>query len=64
VSRAHNGASVNLDDLRRPFDIGYRHRPGHNVLFLKLAKTGPIVLSGDLYRYPEERTLKRLPVAD
>jgi glyoxylase-like metal-dependent hydrolase (beta-lactamase superfamily II) len=40
------------------------HTPGHNVLFLKLRKTGPVVLSGDLYHYPEERTLNRLPVAD
>ncbi len=40
------------------------HTPGHNVLFLKLQKTGPVVLSGDLYHYPEERTLNRLPVAD
>jgi N-acyl homoserine lactone hydrolase len=40
------------------------HTPGHNVLFLKLKKTGPIVLSGDLYHYPEERTLTRLPVAE
>jgi N-acyl homoserine lactone hydrolase len=40
------------------------HTPGHNVLFLKLKKTGPIVLSGDLYHYPEERRLNRLPVAD
>jgi len=40
------------------------HTPGHNVLFLKLKKTGPVVLSGDLYHYPEERTLKRLPVAE
>ena len=40
------------------------HTPGHNVLFLKLKKTGPVVLSGDLYHYPEERTLGRLPVAD
>jgi len=31
------------------------------VLFLKLKKTGPIVLSGDLYHYPEERKLKRVP---
>jgi len=38
------------------------HTPGHNVLFLKLKKTGPVVLSGDLYHYPEERTLGRLPV--
>jgi len=40
------------------------HTPGHQVLFLKLANTGPVVLSGDLYHYPEERTLNRLPVAD
>jgi N-acyl homoserine lactone hydrolase len=40
------------------------HTPGHNVLFVKLMKTGPVVLSGDLYHYPEERTLHRLPVAD
>jgi N-acyl homoserine lactone hydrolase len=37
------------------------HTPGHQVLFLKLAKTGPVVLSGDLYHYPEERRLKRVP---
>jgi N-acyl homoserine lactone hydrolase len=40
------------------------HTPGHNVLFLKLRKTGPVVLSGDLYHYPEERALNRLPVAE
>ena len=40
------------------------HTPGHNVLFLKLKKTGPVVLSGDLYHYPEERALNRLPVTD
>jgi glyoxylase-like metal-dependent hydrolase (beta-lactamase superfamily II) len=40
------------------------HTPGHQSLFLKLAKTGPIVLSGDLYHYPEERTLNRLPVSE
>ena len=34
----------------------YGHTPGHNVLYVKLAKTGPIVLSGDLYHYPEEVT--------
>jgi N-acyl homoserine lactone hydrolase len=31
------------------------------VLYVKLAKTGGVVLSGDLYHYPEERTLNRLP---
>jgi N-acyl homoserine lactone hydrolase len=37
------------------------HTPGHQVLFLKLAKTGPVVLAGDLYHYPEERTTGRVP---
>ena len=37
------------------------HTPGHQVLFVKLAKTGPILLAGDLYHYPEERTFKRFP---
>lgn len=37
------------------------HTPGHQVLFLKLNKTGNIVLSGDLYHYPEERILDRVP---
>jgi hypothetical protein len=34
------------------------------VLFLDLAKTGPVVLSGDLYHYPEERTLKKVPTTE
>jgi len=37
------------------------HTPGHQVLYVKLAKSGGVVLSGDLYHYPEERTLNRLP---
>jgi glyoxylase-like metal-dependent hydrolase (beta-lactamase superfamily II) len=37
------------------------HSPDHQVLFVKLAKTGPVVLSGDLYHYPEERALHRVP---
>jgi N-acyl homoserine lactone hydrolase len=37
------------------------HTPAHQVLVLKLARTGPIMLSGDLYHYPEERTFKRRP---
>ena len=37
------------------------HTPGHLVLYLKLAKTGPVVLSGDLYHYTEERALDRVP---
>ena len=37
------------------------HTPGHQVLFLKLAKTGPVLIAGDLYHYPEERTTGNTP---
>jgi glyoxylase-like metal-dependent hydrolase (beta-lactamase superfamily II) len=37
------------------------HTPGHQVLFLKLAKTGPLLVAGDLYHYPEEKTMHRFP---
>lgn len=37
------------------------HTPGHQVLIVKLAKTGNVMLAGDLYHYPEERTLNRVP---
>jgi glyoxylase-like metal-dependent hydrolase (beta-lactamase superfamily II) len=40
------------------------HTPGHQSLFLKLEKTGPILLSGDLYHYPEELRLKIVPGFD
>jgi N-acyl homoserine lactone hydrolase len=40
------------------------HTPGHQVLFLKLPKTGPVLLAGDLYHYPEERTTGRVPTFD
>jgi glyoxylase-like metal-dependent hydrolase (beta-lactamase superfamily II) len=37
------------------------HTEGHAVLYVKLVNTGGVVLSGDLYHYPAERTLGRLP---
>lgn len=37
------------------------HTPGHQVLFLKLANTGPLLVAGDLYHYPEEATMNRFP---
>jgi glyoxylase-like metal-dependent hydrolase (beta-lactamase superfamily II) len=37
------------------------HTPGHQVLVLNLASTGRVMLSGDLYHYPQERTLRRPP---
>jgi glyoxylase-like metal-dependent hydrolase (beta-lactamase superfamily II) len=40
------------------------HTPGHQVLSVKLPRTGRIVLSGDLYHYPEERALNRIPTFD
>jgi N-acyl homoserine lactone hydrolase len=40
------------------------HTPGHQVLLVKLARTGPVVVCGDLYHYPEERTLNRIPTFD
>jgi N-acyl homoserine lactone hydrolase len=40
------------------------HTPGHQVLYLKLAHTGGVLLSGDLYHYPEERALGRIPTFD
>jgi N-acyl homoserine lactone hydrolase len=40
------------------------HTPGHQSLFLKLANTGSVLLSGDLYHYPEEMTLKKVPTTD
>lgn len=39
------------------------HSPGHQVLVLDLASTGRIMLAGDLYHYPQERTLYREPPA-
>lgn len=40
------------------------HTPGHQVLYLKLAKTGPVIITGDLYHYPEELTVPRVPNND
>jgi N-acyl homoserine lactone hydrolase len=40
------------------------HTPGHQSLFLKLANTGNVLLSGDLYHYPEEITYKKIPSFD
>jgi glyoxylase-like metal-dependent hydrolase (beta-lactamase superfamily II) len=40
------------------------HTPGHQVLYVRLPRTGGVVLSGDLYHYPEERSLNRLPTTE
>ena len=38
------------------------HTPGHQALFLDLAETGPLVLSGDLYHFRLSREDRRVPV--
>jgi glyoxylase-like metal-dependent hydrolase (beta-lactamase superfamily II) len=40
------------------------HTPGHQSLMIKLQNTGTIILTGDLYHYAAERTLKTLPNGD
>jgi glyoxylase-like metal-dependent hydrolase (beta-lactamase superfamily II) len=40
------------------------HTPGHQMLFLRLAHFGPLLLEGDLYHLPEEKTLDRVPTFD
>jgi len=40
------------------------HTPGHQMLFLKLRNFGPLLLLGDLYHLPEEKTLDRVPTFD
>ncbi len=37
------------------------HTPGHQVLFLDLPKNGPILLTGDLYHFQENRNNKGVP---
>jgi glyoxylase-like metal-dependent hydrolase (beta-lactamase superfamily II) len=37
------------------------HTPGHQVLMLRLSKSGVVLLSGDLYHTMENRRLRRVP---
>jgi glyoxylase-like metal-dependent hydrolase (beta-lactamase superfamily II) len=37
------------------------HTPGHQVLFVDLAATGPVVLAGDLYHFRVSRESRRVP---
>ena len=65
--RTSKSISLDRDEYRR---VRRRHgRPqggsrsfaGHQVLVLNLPKTGRVMIAGDLYHYPQERTLKRPP---
>jgi N-acyl homoserine lactone hydrolase len=40
------------------------HTPGHQSLFVKLSRTGAVVLSGDLYHFPGERTFGKTPTGE
>ncbi len=37
------------------------HTPGHQCLLVRLPKTGPVLLSGDLYHFPGEREFHTVP---
>lgn len=64
-----NAETIVLDDEDRDvFDDGSvvimsapGHTPGHQVLAVELANAGTVLLGGDLYHYPEERTTGRTP---
>lgn len=40
------------------------HTPGHQSLYIKLTNTGGVVVSGDLYHYPAERTQGKMPARE
>lgn len=37
------------------------HTPGHQTLLVNLERTGPVLLSGDLYHFRESRAFRRVP---
>lgn len=37
------------------------HTPGHQILFLRLKDSGPILIAGDLYHLPQEINMHRFP---
>lgn len=37
------------------------HTPGHTVLLVKLAKAGPVILTGDMWHIAESRAERRVP---
>ena len=65
-------ANVNVKTISGDYDVfgdgsvrllaAPRHTPGHHVLLLKLRNSGTVLLSGDLFHSPENRTNRRMPV--
>ena len=68
-SQLEHGPSIAVDadqydvfgDGRVVLKAAPGHTPAHQVLVLRLAKTGRVMLSGDLYHYVAERTYNRRP---
>jgi glyoxylase-like metal-dependent hydrolase (beta-lactamase superfamily II) len=40
------------------------HSPGHQILFLKLKESGPILIVGDLFHLPQEISMHRAPAVE
>jgi N-acyl homoserine lactone hydrolase len=40
------------------------HTPGHQLLMVKMAHAGPVVLSGDLFHYRKDRSKRLVPAFD
>jgi glyoxylase-like metal-dependent hydrolase (beta-lactamase superfamily II) len=40
------------------------HSPGHMSLYVRLRNTGGVILTGDLFHYPEQRTSGRMPPSE
>ena len=40
------------------------HSPGHQILFLKLKETGPVLIVGDLFHMPQEIAMHRAPAVE
>ena len=68
---ALENAKTVLIDSDKPFDVFgdgsvtiYRtpgHTPGHSVLLVRLPKSGPIILAGDMWHIAESRAARRVP---
>jgi N-acyl homoserine lactone hydrolase len=40
------------------------HSPGHQILFLKLKESGPVLMVGDLFHMPQEIAMHRAPAVE
>ena len=68
VARLQQGRIELLDGDRDLFGDGSivllstpGHSPGHQSMIVRLRRTGPVILTGDLYHHPEELSLHRVP---